>query len=648
MAEVQELKKLFIEGPDGARYEAEVPFQLLLQELASEFVRSQYWPTRDALEHVRYVVDLVHPSNPDQTVRLHPNRTIIEAGLRDGDTLRVSPESRAGGTTRLDPDTPIGHQGVCEGDRLEVHPQATAGCFLASVSVTLATGQRKPIRDVRVGEQLLSCDPLTNRLGTTQVERVFRSTSDSYVTLNGTLHVTASHPIWAVGRWVRAGDLRVGDSVRDATGALVPVASLERRRERVSVWNLFVTADEHTFFADGILVHNMMEKVVKDWPGSTTELWERSSQQALRIKALEEQGTALRAQQDQRIQVLEEQVAELRSQLDGLVEVLKVTVTELRRQGRVHFVRAAHAGTVAPNLESTRVIEIQLEGRYEDFTAEDQVVLLRALAERAQVSPSQLKVIDIKRGSVLVTMEMPEDAALKLMSLYLTGSAQLTGLCIQRIELRPMLPAPAAQPQLPAAKSRRIKILFLAANPNDKSELRLTKEMRAIEQVLRQSEFGERFDIEQAWATRTGDLQDCLLRHKPDLVHFSGHGNPTRELLLEDDQGKSVPVSPAVLRNLFAVLKDNVRCVVLNACFSDHQAKALVEEIDCAIGMAREISDVAAIQFATGFYRAVGYDKDIKAAFLLGCAQIDPGTGEYDIPQIFARNGDATTLRFVS
>ena len=69
-----------------------------------------------------------------------------------------------------------------------------------------------------------------------------------------------------------------------------------------------------------------------------------------------------------------------------------------------------------------------------------------------------------------------------------------------------------------------IKILFLAANPIGTSQLRLDEEVRGIEQALRQSEYRERFEIKQHWAVRVIDLQDYLLWHKPNIVHFSGHG----------------------------------------------------------------------------------------------------------------------------
>jgi len=186
---------------------------------------------------------------------------------------------------------------------------------------------------------------------------------------------------------------------------------------------------------------------------------------------------------------------------------------------------------------------------------------------------------------------------------------------------------------------RPIKILFLAANPEDTSQLRLDEEMRGIDQALRQSEFRDKFDIKQHWAVRVIDLQGYLLRHKPDIVHFSGHGSASNEIILEDLDGNSQIVSSLALSQLFSVLKDNIRCVVLNACYSEQQAQAIAKNIDCVIGMSKAIGDSAAISFAVAFYQALGYGRGVKTAFDLGCVQINlESLAEQDIPKLLANN----------
>jgi Tol biopolymer transport system component len=193
-----------------------------------------------------------------------------------------------------------------------------------------------------------------------------------------------------------------------------------------------------------------------------------------------------------------------------------------------------------------------------------------------------------------------------------------------------------------------IKILFLAANPHDISPLRLDEESRAIDLALRQAQFRSEFELEQHWAVRASDLQGLLLRHQPDIVHFSGHGSPSAEIVLQDEEGNSQPVSASALKGLFTLFKEHTRCVVLNACYSEQQARAIAEEIGCVIGMSDAIDDESAIQFAASFYQGLGYGKDIKTAFELGCLQINlENLGEQDTPQLLADRTDPAQIFLV-
>lgn len=196
---------------------------------------------------------------------------------------------------------------------------------------------------------------------------------------------------------------------------------------------------------------------------------------------------------------------------------------------------------------------------------------------------------------------------------------------------------------------RTISILFLAANPKDTHSLRLDEEMRGIDTALRGADFRDRFDIKQQWAVRVTDLQNYLLRYKPDIVHFSGHGSLTSEIILEDVTGNSHTVPARALSQVFSILKDNIRCVVLNACYSQQQAQAIAEHIDCVIGMSQAIGDVAAVSFAAAFYQALGYGRNVKTAFELGCSQIDlEHLDEQNTPQLLAKTVDPTKITFVN
>ena len=153
----------------------------------------------------------------------------------------------------------------------------------------------------------------------------------------------------------------------------------------------------------------------------------------------------------------------------------------------------------------------------------------------------------------------------------------------------------------------------------------LDEEIRAIDAKIRGAEYRDRLELASHWAVRLDDLSGLLMRRRPDIVHFSGHGDPLGEIILLAADGTPKPVPAEALAGLFRVLKDNVRVVVFNACHSEAQAKAVVRVIDSAVGMSRAIDDDHAIAFAAEFYQALGFGRSVQDAYDLGVTRL---TGE--------------------
>lgn len=186
---------------------------------------------------------------------------------------------------------------------------------------------------------------------------------------------------------------------------------------------------------------------------------------------------------------------------------------------------------------------------------------------------------------------------------------------------------------------KRILVLFLGANPKDTTRLRLDEEVRSIDEALRMASQLDKFEFVQKWAVRVSDLYSCLLRYSPDILHFSGHGSAYSGILIEDQSGNGRAVSTDALRRLFSLCKGKIRCIVLNACYSEQQARAIAQEIDCVIGMSQAITDQAAISFAAGFYEAIGYGNDLQTAYDLGCSRLEmEWPDEHTTPNLIAVN----------
>jgi hypothetical protein len=284
---------------------------------------------------------------------------------------------------------------------------------------------------------------------------------------------------------------------------------------------------------------------------------------------------------------------------------------------------------------------LQTAGAEQDMELLQRAQQLLAAIERQGPEPLQVKGVnmaDIKAASV------------KLNDILAQGSGNVTGVEMKKVEVAGPIEISgvrALSAVSPAAVTApKIMLLFLAANPLSTTRLQIDEEARAIGQVLRQAEHRP-FDIHTHGALRIADLQDLLLRYRPQLVHFSGHGSSANAIILQDDAGHEAPVQATALRNLLRSLSHRPRCVVLNACYTEEQAVAIAEVVDCVVGMSDAITDVAARHFATAFYLALAAGETVQQAFDQGANSIElRNLPEAHLPVLLAQHVDPNTLRF--
>ena len=162
------------------------------------------------------------------------------------------------------------------------------------------------------------------------------------------------------------------------------------------------------------------------------------------------------------------------------------------------------------------------------------------------------------------------------------------------------------------------KILILASNP--RRDLDLDDEIRLLRSVINQSRNRDQFDVVSEPGVRVGDLQGLLLQHEPQIVHFCGHGDVEEGLIFKIDGGGEQRLQADALANTFGLnpICSHVECVVLNACYTDKEADAIVRSINYVVGMRQTIQDNAAIAFSKGFYLGLGYGCSIEDSFEFG------------------------------
>jgi hypothetical protein len=164
---------------------------------------------------------------------------------------------------------------------------------------------------------------------------------------------------------------------------------------------------------------------------------------------------------------------------------------------------------------------------------------------------------------------------------------------------------------------QRIKILFLAANPGDRTYLKLDREFSAIQEALRPGKYRDRFQLlNPRFAARMENFTSALITHKPHIVHFCGHGSANQGIAFEGKGGNSRLAGKQELTTLFAELNRHARLVFLNACHTREQAEILGRIFDYTIGTNGLILDTDAIEFARWFYRSLADGATVRGAFL--------------------------------
>lgn len=165
-----------------------------------------------------------------------------------------------------------------------------------------------------------------------------------------------------------------------------------------------------------------------------------------------------------------------------------------------------------------------------------------------------------------------------------------------------------------------IHVLLLQAAPNDQARLRLDVEEREIVAISREHA-PVTLRVSRTPATRATDIVPALLRARPTIVHFAGHGDQDGGVLFEDVDGYSQAVPADVLADVLAGLP-GLRCVVLNACYLGGYGERLLGPASTVVGSTSAIGDRAALAFSRGFYRGLAYGEDEPKAYGWGLREM--------------------------
>lgn len=133
-------------------------------------------------------------------------------------------------------------------------------CFLKGTKILMADGTAQAIETIKKGDKVFSYNLEQKKLVENRAVEliIHKKATDGYLIINKILKVTPEHAVFINGNWQPVDSVKIGDSVINSSGEETVIQSAQRVNEEVGpVYNLHLENEEHNYFAEGILVHNV-------------------------------------------------------------------------------------------------------------------------------------------------------------------------------------------------------------------------------------------------------------------------------------------------------------------------------------------------------------------------------------------------------
>ncbi len=175
------------------------------------------------------------------------------------------------------------------------------------------------------------------------------------------------------------------------------------------------------------------------------------------------------------------------------------------------------------------------------------------------------------------------------------------------------------------------KILFAEANPLGQN-LYSNIELRELEEIVGSEVL--KLELKISLATSLERLLKRISAYRPDVVHVSAFSNE-EGIFFHDKSDQAVQINTPSLVSTLQLPNARVGCFLFNTFISEALARRLSDGEAFAIGYNGIINSHDAIDFANGFYNAIGYGKDYDSAFEVGCRTISNRENKDTLSKIF-------------
>lgn len=179
-------------------------------------------------------------------------------------------------------------------------------------------------------------------------------------------------------------------------------------------------------------------------------------------------------------------------------------------------------------------------------------------------------------------------------------------------------------------KKKKMRILFVSANPTSTRKLDLNDELRTFQNSMR----GHDVQVTLLPAAQPDDLRITLESEDFDVVHFCGHAKEAG-ILMRNPRGVEELVSGAKIAELLSQgktrlvdgktvpAKGGTKLAFLNACNTETVANEIKETVDMAIGTKEKVNDKVAKVMSEVFYSGIAKGYSLDEAYKEASNEID-------------------------
>lgn len=165
------------------------------------------------------------------------------------------------------------------------------------------------------------------------------------------------------------------------------------------------------------------------------------------------------------------------------------------------------------------------------------------------------------------------------------------------------------------------RLLYLSFGADGMRPLPAREEAAELRSML-----AGRVEVIEAHDVTVAQLPGLLTQHKPQIVHWTGHGTPDNELLARRSPAErnlgNERISAENLTTLLRALADqgrlDARLLVLNACFGRVVASALREVLPCVIGWDDAVPSELARAYSSALYEQLAHGCSVAEAHAVG------------------------------